>query len=530
MTVATRISHFRRKWNMSPWFRFRFFFLLFFFAARPHGGHADSGCADTFRAGHEDFVVDVEDAVKEGAVLLAVVHALSMPECRDVCCALTRCNFAQADANLTCALFDCAPRNKFVCRFVPRRGYRSVIRDFEFRKYLQGPLETDEPAPPIAITGQDVVVQPGATVTLDGIQSLAIGDAHLKRHVWTLQNGDPGVVMEKTALPEQVQVSNLKAGLYNFRLTVTDSNERSHHADVQVLVLSPELSTSYCLAKAKVGPCRAAFPRWRYNAAERQCQQFIFGGCKGNLNNFLTQDECVMACDGVDAASSELQRIALPAGEVCGSPCLPDQLSCGGLCCLDTSLECDGVTQCSNSADEKQCGKINETFSRLLEIDINQRKARCTEPPQTGPCRASLTRWYYDPLSTQCQRFTYGGCHGNENNFAEETQCDASCHGVTEHDVFAKGMFERFEDPDEEKEESGSGSVAVAVILTVAILVLLAVLGYCFLKKRKERSVARTEAVVARQVRASEQDTLVYNSTTEPLETPRQQLANTDKI
>ncbi|XP_019740570.1 kunitz-type protease inhibitor 1-like isoform X2 [Hippocampus comes] len=510
-------------WARPP---FRCFLLLFVLAARPLGGARaeDSACAGSFRPGQENFVVDLEDAVKEGAVLVAVVRAASMAECRAACCELRRCNVAQADANLTCALFDCAPRNKFACRFVRRPGYRSVIRDSEYRKYLQGPQDADEPAPPIAIAGQDVVVQPGATVTLDGIQSLALGDAHVVRYDWTLQSGEAVVVLE-TELAEQVRVSNLAAGRYRFRLTVTDSNERSHAASVQVLVLSAEMSARYCLAEAKVGPCRAAFPRWRYDAVEQRCQAFVFGGCKGNLNNFLSRDDCVKACGGVAVTSSELQRIALPAGEVCGSACVPGQLSCGDLCCLDATLECDGVTQCGDAADEKHCGQLNETFTRLLEIDVNQRKARCTEPPQTGPCRASLTRWYYNPLNTRCQRFTYGGCHGNDNNFAQETQCDASCHGVTERDVFARGTFERFE--DKEEEGSNSGSVALAVILSVAVLTLLAVLAYCFLKKRKERSGGRADAGAAHRP-ASEQDTLVYNSTTEPLEHPRLQLAHMD--
>ncbi|XP_077366447.1 kunitz-type protease inhibitor 1-like [Festucalex cinctus] len=495
-----------------PLFRFFFFFIFISLAARPGNADVLPECDSVFRSGQEDFMVDVEDAVKEGAVLLAAVaDASRVGTCQDACCDLEQCNVAQLDANRTCSLFDCAPRNKFVCRFVRRPGYRSVIRDFEYRKYMQGPQDADEPAPPIAIAGVDKVVQPGATVMLDGIQSLALGDATIVDYDWSLEVGNDSVVMEETLLPEQVRVSNLVAGRYVFRLAVTDSKGQSHRADVQVLVLSAELSARYCLSEAKVGPCRAAFPRWRYDAAHQRCRQFVFGGCKGNLNNFLSRDDCDKACDRVTATSSELQRNALPAGEVCDGACRHFQLDCGNGCCVDPNLECDGVTQCRTGADETHCSQLNETFARLLEIDVNQRKARCTEPPQTGPCRASHTRWYYDPLKTNCQRFTYGGCHGNDNNFVAETQCAASCHGVTERDVFAKGMFERFEDTQED--ESGSGHVALAVILSVAILALLAILGYCFLKKRRKPSGARAPA---HQV-ASEQDTLVYNSTTKPL-------------
>lgn len=57
--------------------------------------------------------------------------------------------------------------------------------------------------------------------------------------------------------------------------------------------------------------------------------------------------------------------------------------------------------------------------------------ARCSEPPHTGPCRASLTRWFYDPMNRKCARFTYGGCNANGNNFEEEKECSAVCDGVT---------------------------------------------------------------------------------------------------
>ncbi|NXN38039.1 SPIT2 inhibitor, partial [Rhinoptilus africanus] len=52
----------------------------------------------------------------------------------------------------------------------------------------------------------------------------------------------------------------------------------------------------HCVAPRVTGPCRAAFPRWFYAPANRTCQQFIYGGCRGNKNNFQSQEECLSRC------------------------------------------------------------------------------------------------------------------------------------------------------------------------------------------------------------------------------------------
>uniref|UniRef100_A0A8C6Y6R3 BPTI/Kunitz inhibitor domain-containing protein n=1 Tax=Naja naja TaxID=35670 RepID=A0A8C6Y6R3_NAJNA len=44
----------------------------------------------------------------------------------------------------------------------------------------------------------------------------------------------------------------------------------------------------------------------------------------------------------------------------------------------------------------------------------------CHLPPEHGPCLAIngyFPRFYYDPVSNECQMFIYGGCQGNANRF-----------------------------------------------------------------------------------------------------------------
>ena len=38
------------------------------------------------------------------------------------------------------------------------------------------------------------------------------------------------------------------------------------------------------------------FSRWGYNQETEECEEFNYGGCKGNLNSFITQTECENSC------------------------------------------------------------------------------------------------------------------------------------------------------------------------------------------------------------------------------------------
>ena len=56
----------------------------------------------------------------------------------------------------------------------------------------------------------------------------------------------------------------------------------------------------------------------------------------------------------------------------------------------------------------------------------------CFLPRRTGRCRAYFIRYFYDPDTSTCKQFVYGGCDGNNNNFLTKGQCVSRC--VIEYD------------------------------------------------------------------------------------------------
>lgn len=76
------------------------------------------------------------------------------------------------------------------------------------RLFSATPLSAGDQAPPIADAGPDLVVQPGSSVLLNGIESVPLGGAHITDYRWTLLKGNSSVSMEvRWAEPEPGAVS-----------------------------------------------------------------------------------------------------------------------------------------------------------------------------------------------------------------------------------------------------------------------------------------------------------------------------------
>ena len=51
----------------------------------------------------------------------------------------------------------------------------------------------------------------------------------------------------------------------------------------------------------------------------------------------------------------------------------------------------------------------------------------CVRGKFTGPCRAAFRNWYWDMEACECKRFIYGGCQSNGNNFETKEACTTEC-------------------------------------------------------------------------------------------------------
>ncbi|GBM17505.1 Papilin [Araneus ventricosus] len=182
-----------------------------------------------------------------------------------------------------------------------------------------------------------------------------------------------------------------------------------------------ESDSDRCSQPAETGMCRGFFPRYYFDKAAGQCKKFVYGGCGGNENNFKTEEECQGAC-GNQAAQvcGENERY-----NGCGTAC---PLTCENydnppkICVLMCKIGCECEEGFVRRADGK-CVKPDQCPNRQAALD----RPDCDKAAETGLCRAYIPRYYYDQEAGQCKKFIYGGCGGNRNNFKTEEECYNKC-------------------------------------------------------------------------------------------------------
>ncbi|XP_035827544.1 papilin-like [Aplysia californica] len=262
------------------------------------------------------------------------------------------------------------------------------------------------------------------------------------------------------------------------------------HADImRYLVVSACLLTSmltngvakasqpsYCTLPAKTGNCRAAMTRYYYNPSSQSCQSFIYGGCQGNENNFRTESLCRAACVCTQAANrgnrwgwacfssrpyfydvdnGQCKRFGYRGcngnpnrfsnADQCSLACLTSQCFLPrevGLCRAafgrffynTTSQKCESFLYggCQGNLNRfdtvEECDrKCTTPIQNEANTNQNFEDTICLQEKKIGTCRAAFPRYFYNSKTNRCEFFYYGGCQGNENNFASKSACTSRC-------------------------------------------------------------------------------------------------------
>lgn len=177
-----------------------------------------------------------------------------------------------------------------------------------------------------------------------------------------------------------------------------------------------------CLLPKMTGPCQASSIRYYYNREKNECQQFPYGGCNGNENNYQTLEQCQSTC-----SKETIEQCTQP---VQSGPCKGKY----------NRFYYDTVTGQCRSFLYGGCGKNQNNFVTLKDCLNRCVKPRekdiCLQPKIIGTCQERRPTWYFDLIERECKLFNYSGCKGNHNRFATKEECDLSCSSLKTSKTF----------------------------------------------------------------------------------------------
>ncbi|KAK8394131.1 hypothetical protein O3P69_006372 [Scylla paramamosain] len=175
--------------------------------------------------------------------------------------------------------------------------------------------------------------------------------------------------------------------------------------------------TDACLLDVMPGPCRGNYSRWFYDENAGSCKQFSYGGCKGNDNNFLSEKECMQRC--IRGRSKDLCTLPKASG-LCDETLPRWYYDYSEARCMPFYYTgCDG--NANRYITREECESTCPGDKADFDEDV------CYLASSPGNCDEHEQRWFFDAAVGQCKSFVYSGCGGNNNNFATYEDCENSC-------------------------------------------------------------------------------------------------------
>ncbi|KAL8614574.1 hypothetical protein ACOMHN_066716 [Nucella lapillus] len=213
-----------------------------------------------------------------------------------------------------------------------------------------------------------------------------------------------------------------------------NSNNFESQADCDAFCRAEDI----CRQPKVVGPCRGGFWRYYYDSDGGACREFVYGGCQGNLNNFASLEACQGKCQphgsssrvGPDSSSKEVCALNPDAGTCRGYDIKWYYDSAMQRCQKFVYTGCQGNG--NRFSTENECLQFCQTGVDTVFTPAPTQPSGdvCSLPRERGPCSDYTIVWYYDTDLGHCSRFYYGGCQGNDNRFASKEGCKARCSGA----------------------------------------------------------------------------------------------------
>ncbi|XP_016046532.1 tissue factor pathway inhibitor isoform X2 [Erinaceus europaeus] len=246
----------------------------------------------------------------------------------------------------------------------------------------------------------------------------------------------------------------------------TGPEEDEENSNIRDAELPPLILVHpFCAFKAETGPCKALLSRFFFNIRTQKCEEFIYGGCEGNQNRFISLEECKKQCTLEKTTEKNPSQKGKPAfcfleedPGICrgyltryfynsqSKKC--ERFKYGG--CLGNRNNFESLKDCRNTCEDTlPVFQVNDSRAKTDAVNNSSLLASlarapgllgyrgpswCLTPADRGLCQANILRYYYNGTARKCSSFQYSGCGGNENNFTSKKACLQACD---------KGFFER---------------------------------------------------------------------------------------
>uniref|UniRef100_A0A0N5AGB2 Kunitz/Bovine pancreatic trypsin inhibitor domain protein n=1 Tax=Syphacia muris TaxID=451379 RepID=A0A0N5AGB2_9BILA len=173
-----------------------------------------------------------------------------------------------------------------------------------------------------------------------------------------------------------------------------EPSERSETAQDRNVDQSQQiLLADICAQPPDPGNCYKYVPRWFYNLQTGRCEQFSYGSCGGNLNNFLDRDTCEMRCQ----TTNTLNEAQIPPR--CAQP--KDEGTGNGYNVRwyfnTRNLRCEQMVYRGNDGNDNQFSTLGSCQQACILDNNKKPNEQPSPPPSQEPVQRS--RVYESPNS-----------------------------------------------------------------------------------------------------------------------------------